>query len=215
MRATDTQDEEKAMGTPATSTGMGGRTRGRQSRIGTLAIMGVTAAIILGVVYVVNKPAAGGGGFTSVVLAGRATGPAPIIGKQAPDFTGPTLDGKTVSLSSFKGHPVWVTFGASWCQPCRAENPDIQAAYVRHKASGLIVLAIFRSEPASDARAYAKRTGLTYTKVSDPNDRLSSLYRIVGIPSHFFVDSSGVLRSLKTGSLDPTAMDTALKGIGA
>jgi cytochrome c biogenesis protein CcmG/thiol:disulfide interchange protein DsbE len=215
LTTTDTHDEEEAMDTPASSTPVGGRKRRRQSRIGTLVIMGVTAAIILGVVYVVNKPAAGGGGLTSVVLAGRATGPAPTVGEQAPDFTAKTLDGTTVSLSSFKGHPVWLTFGASWCQPCRAENPDIQAAYVRHKANGVVVLAIFRAEPASDARAYAKRTGLTYTKVSDPNDRVSSIYRILGIPSHFFVDSSGVLRSLKTGSLGSDAMDAALKEIGA
>ena len=215
MRATDRHEEEDALDAPATSTPGGTRTRGLQSRLGTLVIMGVTAAIILGVVYVVNKPAAGSGGLTSVVLSGRATGPAPTVGKQAPDFTAKTVDGKTVSLSSFKGQPVWLTFGASWCQPCRAENPDIKDAYARHKASGLVVLAIFMSEDAKTVSNYAKRVGLTYEKVADPNQRIATSYRILGIPSHFFVDSSGVLRSLKTGSLDPTAMDTALKGIGA
>lgn len=203
------------MDTPATSTRVGKRTRGRQSRIGTLVIMGVTAAIILAVVYVVNKPAAGGGGLTSVVLSGRAAGPAPTVGKQAPDFTAKTVAGKTVSLSSFKGRPVWLTFGASWCQPCRAENPDIEDAYTRHKPRGLVVLAIFMSEDAATVRDYAARVGLTYQKVADPNTRIATSYRILGIPSHFFVDRSGVLRSLKIGSLDPSAMDKALSEIGA
>jgi cytochrome c biogenesis protein CcmG/thiol:disulfide interchange protein DsbE len=215
MDTTDKHDEEEGMDTPATSTPVGRRAGKRQSRIGTLVIMAVTAAIILGVVYVVNKPTAGAGGLTSVVLSGRATGPTPTVGKQAPDFTAETVDGKTVSLSSFKGQPVWLTFGASWCQPCRAENPDLQDAYARHKAKGLVVLAIFMSEDAATVRDYAKRVGLTYQKVADPNSRIATSYRILGIPSHFFIDSSGVLRSLKTGSLDPDAMDKALEGIGA
>ncbi len=215
MATTDTHEETEAMETPGASTRVGRRTRGRQSRIGTLVIMGVTAAIILGVVYVVNKPAAGKSGLTSVVLSGRAMGPAPTVGRQAPDFTARTVDGETVSLSSFKGHPVWLTFGASWCQPCRAENPDIQDAYARHKPRGLVVLAIFMSEDGAAVRDYATRVGLTYEKVADPNTRIATSYRILGIPSHFFVDRSGVLRSLKIGSLDSSAMDKALAGIGA
>lgn len=215
METTDIREEEEAMEAPARSTRVGKRARLRQSRIGTLVIMGVTAAVILGAVYVVNKPAAGRGGLTSVVLSGRATGPAPIVGQQAPDFTATTVEGRKVSLSSFKGHPVWLTFGASWCQPCRAENPDVQAAFARHKARGLVVLAIFMSEDAAAVRDYATRVGLTYEKVADPNTRIANSYRILGIPSHFFVDSSGVLRALKTGSLDPSAMDDALAGIGA
>jgi cytochrome c biogenesis protein CcmG/thiol:disulfide interchange protein DsbE len=206
----DTNMDATATGAPAAK-----RPRRTQGRIGTIVIMAVTAVVILGVVYAVNRPKADGGGLTSVVLAGGATGPAPIVGKQAPDITGETVDGRKVSLSSFKGRPVWVTFGASWCQPCRAENPDIQDAYARHKANGLVVLAVFMNEDAGTVRGYAKRVGLAYEKVADPNARIASSYRILGIPSHFFVDSSGVLRSLKTGSLDPSAMDTALTGIGA
>lgn len=203
--------EEKRMNTPATSAPATRRPR-RQSRIGTIVIMALTAAVILGVVYVVNRPKVGGG-FTSVVLSGAASGPAPVLGKQAPDFTAKTVDGRTVSLSSFRGHPVWLTFGATWCQPCRAENPDIQNAYVRHKAKGLVLLAVFITENAGDVREYAQRVGLTYLKVPDPNEQVASEYRILGIPSHFFVDRSGVLRQMKTGTLDPTAMDEALAAI--
>jgi peroxiredoxin len=176
--------------------------------------MGVTAAIIVAVVYLVNRPAASGSGLTAVVLSGVASGPAPIVGKPAPDFTATTVDGAEVTLSELKGQPVWLTFGASWCQPCRAENPDIQAAYEKHRAKGLVVLAIFITEDAPTVRDYATRVGLTYQKVADPNTRIASAYRIVGIPSHFFIDSTGVLRVLKIGTLNPPAMDAALGEIG-
>ncbi len=185
----------------------------RQSRSATLVIMGVTAAIIAAVAFMANQPTASADGFTSVTLSGDPRGEPPTVGKVAPDFLATTVDGKTVRLNEFKGKPVWLTFGASWCQPCRAENPDIQAMSEEFLDSGLIVLAIFISEDASAVKDYADRVGLTYRKVADPGTRIASEYRIMGIPSHYFIDSSGVLRLMKIGSLDLAAMDAALKGI--
>jgi peroxiredoxin len=176
--------------------------------------MGVTAVAILAVSYMANRPAAGGRGLTSVVLSGSASGPAPEVGEAAPDLAATTVEGAKVALSKLRGHPVWLTFGASWCQPCRAENPDIQAAYERYRAQGLEVLAIYIQDDASTIRDYAGRTGLTYPKVDDADTRIASSYRILGIPSHFFIDSSGVLRELRIGSLDPEGIDTALGEIG-
>jgi peroxiredoxin len=176
--------------------------------------MGVTAVAILAVSYLANRPAAGGGGFTSVVLSGRATGPAPEVGRPAPDFTATTIEGETVTLSKLRGRPLWLTFGASWCQPCRAENPDIQAAYERYRAQGLRVLSIFIQDDSSDIEDYAKLTGLTYPKVDDSDGRISSSYRIVGIPSHFFIDRSGALRAIRISSLDPSTIDENLAEIG-
>jgi peroxiredoxin len=176
--------------------------------------MGVTAVVILAVSYLVNRPAAGGGSFTSIVLAGRASGPAPEVGKAAPDFTATTVEGARVRLSKLRGHPVWLTFGASWCQPCRAENPDVEAAYEKYRAQGLEVLAVFIQDDASTIGDYARRTGLTYPKVDDSDGRIASSYRIVGIPSHFFIDSSGTLREIRISSLDPSTMDENLAEIG-
>lgn len=195
----------------AASGGLTARTR--QSRSATLVIMGVTAAIIAAVAFMVNQPTATADGFTSVTLSGSARGEPPTVGKAAPDFLATTVDGATVRLSDFTGKPVWLTFGASWCQPCRAENPDIQAAFEKYEKSGLVVLGIFISEDASAVRDYADRVGLTYRKVADPDTRIASEYRIMGIPSHYFIDRSGVLRQMKIGSLDPVAVDAALAGI--
>jgi len=185
----------------------------RQSRARTLAIMTITALVIVAVAWVVNQPKASAEGVTSVTLSGAATGDAPTVGQPAPDFRATTVDGKTVRLSDFKGKPVWLTFGASWCQPCRAENPDIKAVYEKAKASGLEVLAVFISEDAAAVRDYADRVGLAYDKVADPDTTIASQYRILGIPSHFFIDGTGVLRQMKIGSLDQAAMEQALEGI--
>jgi cytochrome c biogenesis protein CcmG/thiol:disulfide interchange protein DsbE len=196
-----------------TVTANGGPTvRARQSRSATLAIMGVTAAIIAAVAFVANQPTASAD-FTSVTLSGGARGEPPTVGKAAPDFLATTVDGKTVRLSNLKGKPVWLTFGASWCQPCRVENPDIEAMSEEFTGSDLVVLAIFISEDASAVRDYADRVGLTYRKVADPDTRIASEYEILGIPSHYFIDSFGVLRVMKIGSLDLPAMEAALNGI--
>lgn len=180
------------------------------SRIATLGVMGVTAAIIFAVAYLANQPAATSGGVTSVTLTGAAAGEAPTVGKTAPDFAATTVDGDPIKLSDLRGRPVWLTFGASWCQPCRAENPDIQATYDKFTAKGVVVLAIFISEDGATVKDYATRVGLTYPKVADPNTKIASQYRILGIPSHFFIDRSGVLRQIKIGSLDIPAMEAVL-----
>ena len=185
----------------------------RQSRARTLVVMAITAVVIAAVAFAVNQPKAAAGDLTGVTLSGEASGAAPTVGQPAPDFRATTVDGRTVRLSDFKGKPVWLTFGASWCQPCRAENPDIKAVYERAKASGLEVLAVFISEDASAVREYADRVGLSYDKVADPDTTIASQYRILGIPSHFFIDSAGVLKQMKIGSLDQAGMEQALEGI--
>ena len=175
--------------------------------------MAITAVAIVAVTFFVNQPKTSAGDIANVSLSGAATGAAPTVGEPAPDFQATTVDGRTVRLSDFKGKPVWLTFGASWCQPCRAENPDIKAVYEKAKASGLEVLAVFISEDAAAVRDYADRVGLAYDKVADPDTTIASQYRILGIPSHFFIDGTGVLRQMKIGSLDQAAMEQALEGI--
>ena len=201
------------MDAPAMTAGDSRAATRRQSRTRTLVVMAVTAVIIATVAFLVNQPKTAAGGVTNVTLSGASSGAAPTVGQPAPDFQATTVDGKIVRLSDLKGKPVWLTFGASWCQPCRAENPDISAVYEKAKATGLAVVAIFISEDANAVRNYADRVGLTYQKVADPDTTIASQYRILGIPSHFFIDSAGVLREMKIGSLDQAGMERAIEGI--
>jgi peroxiredoxin len=204
--------EAAAPATPAASSG-----RFAPGRLSTLLVLAVTAVVIVVVAVLANGQSSATtdtGGLTPVSLPGTATGAAPVVGKLAPDFTATTADGKPFRLSDLKGHPVWLTFGASWCQPCRAENPDIQATFDKVKGSGVQVVQVYMAEDAKTVTDYTNRVGITYTKVPDPDQRLADGYRILGIPTHYFIDSSGVLRQMKIGSLDPASMEAAVKGIG-
>jgi cytochrome c biogenesis protein CcmG, thiol:disulfide interchange protein DsbE len=190
----------------------GVRERVRNSRFGTILVLAVTAALVMGGAYLVDRPAPASAGV-SAVSVGTGDGPAPKVGSPAHDFEATTVDGKKVSLSSYKGQPVWLTFGASWCAACQAEAPDIEAAYLKAKARGAVVLAVSISEDSATVQEYANRIGLTYPQIADPNTLIASAYRVNGIPAHFFIDKSGVLRSAKTGGLSPENMDKALREI--
>lgn len=174
--------------------------------------MVLTAAIICAVAFAVDRPTSGS--TLSSVASGGAGGAAPEVGKAAPNFTVTTIEGAKISLSSLRGHPVWLTFGAPWCQPCRSENPDVEATYQKYRAQGLELVAVFIDDSRSDIEAYAQRTGLTYPKVDDSSGRLASLYRVDGIPTHFFIDSTGILRVIRISSLNPSTMAENLAKIG-
>jgi cytochrome c biogenesis protein CcmG, thiol:disulfide interchange protein DsbE len=185
----------------------------RESRYGTLLVIAVTAAIVVAGAYFVNRPTAAASGLQAIALSGPTDGAPPKIGSPAQDFTATTVDGKKVSLSSYKGHPVWLTFGATWCAACKAEAPDIQAAYEKFQPKGVVVLSIFIREDAATVKDYADRVGLTFPKVADPDTRIASAYRVYGIPAHFFIDGTGVLRQVKTGGQSPEQMAAALTEI--
>lgn len=192
---------------------LGWRARVRDSRVGTLIVLGLTALLVTTGAFLVNRPESAGAGVTAVTLPDSANGPAPAPGKPAPDFSTTTVDGKPITLSGYRGHPVWLTFGATWCAACRAEAPDIQAAYDRAKGDGLVVVAVYLSEDADAVRGYADRVGLEFPKIADPDSDIASGYRVLGIPVHFFIDRSGILRQVRTGTLNRSRMDAALAAI--
>ncbi len=169
--------------------------------VGTL----VAAALIIGLVWFIE----GSGSATSqaISLSARASGPAPRIDEPAPPFDMRTIDGQIVSLSDYKGNPVWIAFGASWCPPCRAENPDIEEMYQKYKDEGLVILAPFIGEDSGTVSAYVKKAGLTFTAGLDETTQLAANYRIVGIPTHFFIDGDGVLRVWRIGSMSTGTME--------
>lgn len=191
----------------------GWQQRIRESRLGTILVLAVTAAVVMAGVYLVDRPAAAEPGVQPVALSGPGGGAPPKIGSASQDFTATTVDGKKVSLSEYKGQPVWLTFGASWCAACKAEAPDIEAAYQKHKAEGLVVLFVSISEDSATVKDYTDRIGLTFPQIADPDTRIASAYRVNGIPAHYFIDGSGVLRLMKTGGLSPDQMDAAVAAI--
>jgi peroxiredoxin len=176
-----------------------------------LALLLVGTALA-GLVWFFERP---GGLVTSqaVSLSASPTGAAPEVNHDAPDFEVLGLDGETHRLSDFRGRPVWINFWATWCPPCRAEAPDIQAVYDAFKGEGLVVLAVDLGEDASTVRGYATRAGLDYIVGLDTSTEVSAEYRIAGLPAHFFVDRDGVIRDWRMGSMSKETMTKKVEAI--
>lgn len=118
------------------------------------------------------------------------------VGKEAPDFSMPDVNGKEVKLSSFRGKYVLVDFWASWCGPCRSENPNLVNAYNQFKSKNFTVLGVSLDRPGQKDKwlQAIKDDKLAWTNVSDLqfwNSPVVSLYGFDGIPFNVLLDPQG------------------------
>lgn len=118
--------------------------------------------------------------------------PSVEVGRQAPDFTAEDKDGNRVSLSDFRGKYVLLDFWASWCGPCRRENPNVLKAYDRFKDKGFVVVG-YSLDSSEDAwRRAVEADGMPWTQLlGGMNDKVAGIYGVTGIPSNFLIDPSG------------------------
>ena len=118
------------------------------------------------------------------------------VGMPAPDFTQNDSTGNPVSLSSFRGKYLLLDFWAAWCPPCRAENPNVVAAYQKFNRRGFEVLGVSLDQSREHWLKAVKDDRLTWTQVSDLNywsNKAAALYGISSIPSNLLLDPEGVI----------------------
>lgn len=118
------------------------------------------------------------------------------IGQPAPGFTLQGLDGKEIDLADYKGKVVMVNFWASWCEPCRIEMPEIQKAHETYKDQGLMVIGVNLRENEITVDGFAQTYGLTFPIALDPDGKVAvNSYKVKPLPTTFFIDREGILRS--------------------
>lgn len=129
------------------------------------------------------------------------------VGSLAPDIDLVKEDGSKVKLSSFKGKIVLMDFWASWCRPCRMENPNVVAAYKKYKDKGLVILSISQDQDLVKWKAAIGQDGLTWnTHFSDnlAGGIASSTYDVSYIPKTYLLDKTGkiVAKDLRGAALE-------------
>ena len=118
------------------------------------------------------------------------------IGDEAPDFSAATPEGGTKSLKSLRGKVLLVDFWASWCGPCRRENPNVVAVYNKYKSKGFDVLGVSLDTDAARWKGAIQDDKLTWHHVSDLGGWRSApaqLYKVTGIPQTLLLDKNGVI----------------------
>ena len=140
------------------------------------------------------------------------------VGVPAPDFTQNDVNGTPVKLSSFRGKYVLVDFWASWCGPCRQENPNVVKAYNRFKDKNFTIIGVSldRADGKTAWQSAIKSDGLNWTQVSDLkfwNNEVAGLYNIKSIPANFLIDPTGkiIARDLRGEDLENKLQDVLTK----
>jgi len=118
------------------------------------------------------------------------------LGAVAPEFAEADTSGKMVNLSSFRGKYVLIDFWASWCGPCRHENPNVVKAFNRFKNQKFTILGVSLDRPGAKDKwlAAIHKDGLAWTQVSDLkfwDSKVADMYAVRGIPQNFLLDPDG------------------------
>jgi len=125
------------------------------------------------------------------------------VNRPAPDFTLPGGDGRSVSLSDYRGKVVVVNVWATWCPPCVDEMPSLEKLYQEFKNEPFEILAVsIDSDGNAAVQPFMKKHGLTFPVLLDSQAAIRTSYRTTGVPETFIIDKKGILVKKVIGPLN-------------
>jgi len=169
------------------------------------AVMGVAAVVVLPTVIVLGSRL---GKDATVVRS-------VLVGRRAPDFDLPRLDGGRVRSAELAGRPYVVNFWASWCVPCRDEHPNLDAFYRQWRPRGVELLGVVFNDTDDSARAFQKELGGDWPIVQDPGQRTALDFGVRGPPETFVVDGDGVVVLKYQGAVPAGALEQVMTELQA
>ncbi|MFO3796841.1 MAG: TlpA family protein disulfide reductase [Anaerolineales bacterium] len=119
----------------------------------------------------------------------------------APSLTLSDLKGQSHSLSDYQGQVVLVNLWATWCPPCKAEMPTLNAYYQAHREKGFALIAINAGDPAEMVRDFVKTYNLSLIVWLDPQNQASRAFQVMSYPSSFVIDRKGTVRLAWVGAI--------------
>ncbi len=148
--------------------------------------------------------------FNSFNQAGAQSVVTPRVGVPLNNFALTDLQGQKIQLNDFKGKVVLVNAWATWCPPCRAEMPDINAYYQAHQNDGLMVLAVNAGDPLDKAASFAQSNNLAFPVLLDSNLRLLDSMGIHDFPTSIVIGRDGRVKHIQVGMFHPEALDSVI-----
>jgi cytochrome c biogenesis protein CcmG, thiol:disulfide interchange protein DsbE len=141
----------------------------------------------------------------------------PMLGRAAPAFTLTLFDGRSLRLTDLRGQIVFLNFWASWCPPCRAEAPALEATWQRVQDQSVVFLGINTQDEEERARAFLDEFDITYANGRDPGGRIAIDYGVWGLPETFVIGPDGRITYKHIGTLGPgliaAKLDEARRGV--
>ncbi|HEX6484399.1 MAG TPA: TlpA disulfide reductase family protein [Ktedonobacteraceae bacterium] len=174
-------------------------------RTTTFVVLGVIALLagIFGLLVLLPSPAQ------------QPTG-AVAVGTAAPEFNLPVYGGAgngSIDLHALRGHSVVINFWSESCTPCRSEMPFLERTYTQAHGT-FTLLGVDQADPKDDIAPFGRESQITYPLLFDPGDNVNVAYGVTAIPTTYFIDSNGIVRSVFVQQLTPQTMRQGLASIG-
>lgn len=185
-----------------------------------IAVLWTAAAVMAGLaLWALQRSAPAADAPGSALKAAAEEAEREAAGRAVPGFRVPTLEpyrdvwGDTIEYAEFVGSgPLVINFWASWCLPCRNEAPLLEAAWQKYGES-VRFLGINFQDREADALAFLMEFGHTFPSGADPRGEAGRDFRLIGVPTTYFVDTRGTIRTVKVGEIDAAELESNVAGL--